>query len=205
MNLNKMNGYVYVISYEYSLPYLIVSLTVANILLCYVSMIYLVMVLVIVSLPLMNGYLLTSVTVEYLYGSLILFIFLEILLFIAYFWYYFHNLSYLIVSSRMSMIVVNSSVYFLIAGLILTLLSIYLSSTTINLFLAMSVAEFSNVLDSIYINDYALVSLQLTIISLHLLHLVVGLLFILCELAYPQYYHFIELVWIAIGYIIYLE
>jgi hypothetical protein len=200
-----MNRYIYIISYEYSLPYLIVTLTVASILSCYISMIYLVGIGLAISFPLMNGYLLSSITVEYLYGSLMLFIFLEILLFIAYFWWYFHNLSYLIVSSRLTLLVINSSVYFLIAGLILALLSIYLSSMTINIFLAMSVAEFSNVLDSIYINDYALVSLQLTIISLHLLHLVVGLLFILCELAYPQYYHFIELVWIAIGYLIYLE
>ena len=200
-----MNRYVYIISYEYSLPYLIISLAVASILSCYISMIYLVGIGIAISFPLMNGYLLSSITVEYLYASLILFIFLEILLFIAYFWWYFHNLSYLIVSSRLTLLVINSSVYFLIAGLILALLSIYLSSMTINIFLAMSIAEFSNVLDSIYINDYALVSLQLTIISLHLLHLVVGLLFILCELAYPQYYHFIELVWIAIGYLIYLE
>ena len=46
---------------------------------------------------------------------------------------------------------------------------------------------------------------QLTIVFLHLMHLVVGILLILLELVYPHYYHFIEVIWLLIGYSIYLN
>jgi len=100
--------------------------------------------------------------------------------------------------------IVNSGIYYVLAGLLLSILSIYLSLTPIVLFIILSFTEFSNVLDIVYVNDNPFVSLQLTIVSLHLLHLLVGILLILSELSYPHYYHFIEVIWLLIGYCIYL-
>ena len=57
----------------------------------------------------------------------------------------------------------------------------------------------------IYINDNPMTVVQLTIVFLHLMHLVVGILLILLELVYPHYYHFIEVIWLLIGYSIYLN
>ena len=128
------------------------------------------------------------------------------MLFLAYFWWYFHNLSYNgPYVSRISPLILQSSIYYLIAGLILSLLSIYLSLTPIILFIILSYTEFNNSLDIYYLNDNAFISLQLTIVTLHLLHLLVGMLFILSEVSYPHYYHFIEVIWLLIGYCIYLE
>lgn len=202
---NRTNYFIFIISYEPTIPYSIFSLTAALILLSYISMIYMPLVVAILLFPLFNSYILTPAVNEYLYVSLLLFIFLEVLLFLAYFWWYFHNLSYWVQSSRLTLSTVNNSTYYMIAGLILSLLSIYLSLTPIILFIVLSFTEFNNVLDLYYINDNAMVSLQLTIVTLHLFHLVVGLIFILCELSYPHYYHFIEVIWLLIGYCIYLE
>ena len=132
-----------------------------------------------------------------------MFIFLEILLFVAYFWYYFHNYSYLYYPVNQH-ILLSSNLY-VISGLILSLLSIYLSIILLSLFIILTSLEFSNTLDIIYINDNPMTVVQLTIVFLHLMHLVVGILLILLELVYPHYYHFIEVIWLLIGYSIYLN
>jgi hypothetical protein len=177
-----------------------------SIVLSYISMLYLPVVITVLVFPILNSFLLTSPFTEYLYASLIVFIFLEVMLFLAYFWWYFHNLSYVIGSlSLVSPLVLTSSTYYLIAGLLLSLLSFYLALLPILLFLVLSFSEFSNALDTTYLNDTAFVSLQLTIVFLHLLHLLVGLFFILSEISYPYYYHFIEVIWLLIGYCIYLQ
>ena len=204
MYLNS--NFVSIISYEPSVPYGVLSVVVLLTVLSYLSMLYLPVALTIVLFPLLNSYILTPSINEYLYASLLLFIFLEVMLFLAYFWYYFHNLSYCgaFSISNISPLVVSSSIYYVLAGLILSILSIYLSLTPLIVFILLSFTEYNNVLDVMYINDNPFVSLQLTIVSLHLLHLLVGILLILSELSYPHYYHFIEVIWLLIGYCIYL-
>ena len=132
-----------------------------------------------------------------------MFIFLEILLFLAYFWYYFHNYSYLYYPINQHILL--SSKLYVISGLILSLLSIYLSILLLILFIVLTSLEFSNTLDLIYINDNSMTSVQLTIIFLHLLHLLVAIILILSDLIYPHYYHFIEVIWLLLGYSIYLN
>lgn len=197
---------VSIISYEPSVPYSLLSVVSLLVVLSYYSLGVILLVVSSFLLPTLNSYILTPSINEYLFNSLLLFIFLEIMLFLAYFWYYFHNISYcgpfslsLVTSST-----VSSSLYYILAGLLLSILSIYLSLLPIIVFILLSFTEFNNVLDVLYINDNPFVSLQLTIVSLHLLHLLVGILFILCELSYPHYYHFIEVIWLLIGYCIYL-
>jgi len=186
--------------------YTLLTLISISIVLSYISMLYLPLLITLLTFPILNSFLLTSIQTEYLYTSLILFIFLEVMLFLAYFWWYFHNLSYVLGSlSLVSPLVLTSSTYYLIAGLLLSLLSFYLALLPILLFLVLSYSEFSNALDTTYLNDTAFVSLQLTIVFLHLLHLLVGLFFILSEISYPYYYHFIEVIWLLIGYCIYLQ
>jgi len=198
--MHSVYNYVFVISSEASLPSSVISLVFILSLVSYFSMIYLPALLTVLLFPLLNSYILAPLMVEYLYSSLLLFIFLEVMLFLAYFWYYFHNLSLSFPSEINS----GSGSYYFLAGLLLSLLSIYLSLTPILVFILLSSVEFSNVLDISYINDNPFQSLQLTIVSLHLLHLVVGVLFILSEVSYPHYYHFIEVIWLLIGYCIYL-
>lgn len=200
-----ISNFVFIISYEPSIPYSVLSLVVLLCLLSYVSMTYLPFLTFIILFPLLNSYLLTSSFVEYLYSSLLLFIFLEVMLFLAYFWFYFHNFSLTGNFSKVNPLMVSSGTYYMIAGLLLSLLSMYLSITPIVLFILLSSTEFNNVLDITYINDNPFVSIQLTIVTLHLLHLLVGILFILSEISYPHYYHFIEVIWLLIGYCIYLE
>ncbi len=179
--------------------------------LSYISMLYLPSLLLAVLFPLLNPYILTSSHQEYLYSSLLLFIFLEVMLFLAYFWWYFHNISYSGPASTSSSpstitpLIVLSGQYYLLAGLILSLLSTYLSLSSIIIFIVLSFTEYNSVLDCVYINDNAFVTIQLTIVALHLLHLLVGMLFILSEVAYPHYYHFIEVIWLLIGYCIYFS
>jgi cytochrome c oxidase subunit 1 len=174
-------------------------------------MVYLPSLLLAVLFPLLNPYILTSSHQEYLYSSLLLFIFLEVMLFLAYFWWYFHNISYSGPASTSSSpstitpLIVLSGQYYLLAGLILSLLSTYLSLSSIIIFIVLSFTEYNSVLDCVYINDNAFVTIQLTIVALHLLHLLVGMLFILSEVAYPHYYHFIEVIWLLIGYCIYFS
>ena len=186
--------------------YSLLTLISISVVLSYISMLYLPLLITVLVFPILNSFLLTSPLTEYLYASLLLFIFLEVMLFLAYFWWYFHNLSYVLGSlSLVSPLVLTSSTYYLIAGLLLSLLSFYLALLPILLFLVLSFSEFSNALDTTYLNDTAFVSLQLTIVFLHLLHLLVGLFFILSEISYPYYYHFIEVIWLLIGYCIYLQ
>ena len=201
----RMNS-VSIISYEPSVPYSLLSVVSLLVVLSYYSLGVILLVVSSFLLLTLNSYILTPSINEYLFNSLLFFIFLEIMLFLAYFWYYFHNISYcgpfslsLVTSS-----IVSSSLYYILAGLLLSILSIYLSLLPIIVFIFLSFTEFNNVLDVLYINDNPFVSLQLTIVSLHLLHLLVGILFILCELSYPHYYHFIEVIWLLIGYCIYL-
>jgi heme/copper-type cytochrome/quinol oxidase subunit 3 len=198
--------FVSIISYEPSVPYSLLSVVSVLVILSYYSMLHIPLALSICLFPLLNSYILTPSINEYLYSSLLLFIFLEVMLFLAYFWYYFHNISYSgpFSLSLVSVSMVSSSIYYVLAGLLLSILSIYLSLTPIVIFIILSFTEFNNVLDILYINDNPFVSLQLTIVSLHLLHLLVGILFILSELSYPHYYHFIEVIWLLIGYCIYL-
>jgi heme/copper-type cytochrome/quinol oxidase subunit 3 len=199
-----MTNFVSIISYEPSVPFGVVSLVVLLTVLSYVSMLYAPLVAAALAMPLINSYVLSSSINEYFYHSLLLFIFLEVMLFLAYFWYYFHNISYFSYSS-ISPLTVTKGVYYVIAGLILSMLSIYLSSSLVVIFIALSFTEFSNALDVLYINDNSFSALQLTIVGLHLIHLLVGIIFILLELSYPHYYHFIEVIWLLIGYCIYLE
>ena len=204
--LSRYNSsFVFIISYEPSIPYSILALLSILILLSYVSMLSFPILILTTFFPILNSYLLTSSFVEYLYYSLLLFIFLEVMLFLAYFWYYFHNFSFTGNFSKVSPLVSSSGTYYFLAGLILSLLSIYLSLTPIIIFLILSFTEFNNVLDITYINDNSFVSIQLTIVFLHLIHLLVGMLLILSEISYPHYYHFIEVIWLLIGYCIYLE
>jgi len=200
-------NFVSIISYEPSVPYSLLSVVVILAMLSYLSMLYVPLVLSILLFPLLNSYVLAPTINEYLYASLLLFIFLEVMLFLAYFWYYFHNISYSgpFSISQVSSNVVAGGIYYILAGLLLSILSIYLSLTPIVIFIVLSFTEFTNVLDILYINDNPFVSLQLTIVSLHLLHLLVGILLILSELSYPHYYHFIEVIWLLIGYCIYLQ
>lgn len=203
----SMYYHITIIAYEPTVPYSLISLLVLCVIVSYLSMIYMPSLLLAVLFPLLNSYVLTSITQEYLYSSLMFFIFLEVMLFLAYFWWYFHNLSYsgLYSSSNISPLLLVSSQYYLVAGLLLSLLSTYISGLCIVLFLILSFSEYSNVLDCVYLNDNAFVSIQLTIVALHLLHLLVGLLFILSEVSYPHYYHFIEVIWLLIGYSIYFS
>lgn len=198
-------NFVYIISYDatiyYSLLFYGFVLTISS----YFSMLFLPVFLFFIFFPLSNSYLISNTThqPEYLYVSLLMFIFLEILLFVAYFWYYFHNYSYLYYPVNQH-ILLSSNLY-VISGLILSLLSIYLSIVLLSLFIILTSLEFSNTLDIIYINDNPMTVVQLTIVFLHLMHLVVGILLILLELVYPHYYHFIEVIWLLIGYSIYLN
>jgi hypothetical protein len=194
---------VSIISYEPSVPYSLLSVVSLLLILSYFSLVFIPLVLTILLLPTLNSYILTPSIGEYLFNSLLLFIFLEIMLFLAYFWYYFHNLSYC-GSFSLSLPLGGSSLYYILAGLLLSILSIYLSLLPIVIFILLSFTEFNNVLDVLYINDNPFVSLQLTIVGLHLLHLLVGIVFIISELSYPHYYHFIEVIWLLIGYCIYL-
>jgi heme/copper-type cytochrome/quinol oxidase subunit 3 len=192
-------SFISIISYDPSVPFNVFLLVLVSIMISSLSIAGGILILVIVFLPL-NSYILLPIVSESLSISLLLFIFLEIMLFLAYFWYYFHNLS---VSTNVSGL--SSGEYYFLAGLLLSLLSIYLSLVPLVIFIVLSFTEFSNVLDLMYINDNSFLSLQLTIIFLHLLHLLVGIIFILCELSYPHYYHFIEILWLLIGYCIYLS
>lgn len=198
-------NFVYIISYDatiyYSLLFYGIVLTISS----YFSMLFVPALLFFIYFPLSNSYLISNTThqPEYLYVSLLMFILLEILLFVAYFWYYFHNYSYLYYPVNQH-ILLSSNLY-VISGLILSLLSIYLSIILLSLFIILTSLEFSNTLDIIYINDNPMTVVQLTIVFLHLMHLVVGILLILLELVYPHYYHFIEVIWLLIGYSIYLN
>jgi hypothetical protein len=202
---NIICNFIYIISYDATIYYSIffygIILTIAS----YMSMLFLPILLFFIFFPLSNSYLISNTVhqPEYLYVSLLMFIFLEILLFVAYFWYYFHNYSYLYYPVNQH-ILLSSNLY-VISGLILSLLSIYLSIILLSLFIILTSLEFSNTLDIIYINDNPMTVVQLTIVFLHLMHLVVGILLILLELVYPHYYHFIEVIWLLIGYSIYLN
>ena len=197
--------FIYIISYDSRIYHSILIYGLILVLSSYVSMLFLPLLTSLILFPLSNNYLVSNSTStaqpsEYLYQSLLLFIFLEILLFIAYFWYYFHNYSYSFYPLNQH-ILLSSNLY-IIAGLILSLLSIYLSIVLLSIFIILTSLEFSNSI--IYINDNPLSIVQLTIVFLHLLHLVVGIILILLELSYPHYYHFIEVIWLLIGYAIYL-
>lgn len=208
-NVKSASHFITIQSYEPTIPYSIISMTALLSVLSYLSMLTLPVAATILTFPLLNSYILSGTVsnTEYLFTSLLLFILLEVLLFLAYFWWYYHNLSYSgpYSISRVSSLTPVASTYYLIAGLLLSLLSIYLSLTPVTVFCILASAEFSNVLDTTYINDNPFVSIQLTIVTLHLLHLLVGMILILTELSYPQYYHFIEVIWLLIGYCIYLE
>jgi hypothetical protein len=165
MSENIISNFIYIISYDatiyYSILFYGLVLTIAS----YMSMLFVPMLLFFIFFPLSNSYLISNTVhqPEYLYVSLLMFIFLEILL------------------------------------------SIYLSIILLSLFIILTSLEFSNTLDIIYINDNPMTVVQLTIVFLHLMHLVVGILLILLELVYPHYYHFIEVIWLLIGYSIYLN
>lgn len=200
--------FIYAIHYDSKIYYSILIYSLIIILCSYISMIFLPLILFFIFFPIFNNYLIsltynTTYHYEYLYITLILFIFLEILLFIAYFWYYYHNYSYSYYPINQH-ILLSSNLY-IISGLILSLLSIYLSIFLLIIFIILTSLEFNNSLDILYINDNPLTLVQLTIIFLHLLHLIVGILLILIELIYPYYYHFIEVIWLLIGYAIYLN
>ena len=198
-------NFIYIISYDATIYYSILFYGIILTISSYLSMLFVPAVLFFIFFPLSNSYLISNTThqPEYLYVSLLMFIFLEILLFVAYFWYYFHNYSYLYYPVNQH-ILLSSNLY-VISGLILSLLSIYLSIILLSLFIILTSLEFCNTLDIIYINDNPMTVVQLTIVFLHLMHLVVGILLILLELVYPHYYHFIEVIWLLIGYSIYLN
>lgn len=198
-------NFIYIISYDATIYYSILFYGIILTLASYMSMLFLPILLFFIFFPLSNSYLISNTVhqPEYLYVSLLMFIFLEILLFVAYFWYYFHNYSYIYYPVNQH-ILLSSNLY-VISGLILSLLSIYLSIILLSLFIILTSLEFSNTLDIIYINDNPMTVVQLTIVFLHLMHLVVGILLILLELVYPHYYHFIEVIWLLIGYSIYLN
>jgi hypothetical protein len=202
--INRLN-FVYIISYDATIYYSLLIVGFLLILSSYLSLLFIPALIFFIVFPLSNSYLISNTThqPEYLYISLLSFIFLEILLFIAYFWYYFHNYSYSYYPINQH-ILLSSNLY-IISGLILSLLSIYLSIILLSIFIILTSLEFSNTLDIIYINDNPLTTVQLTIVFLHLMHLIVGILLILLELIYPHYYHFIEVIWLLIGYTIYLN
>jgi heme/copper-type cytochrome/quinol oxidase subunit 3 len=200
----KLTYNVYIISYDPRIYHSILIYGLILILSSYISMLFIPLFLVLILFPLatnLSELSSSNHTTEYLYSSLLLFIFLEILLFIAYFFYYFHNYSYSYYPLNQH-ILLSSNLY-IIAGLILSLLSIYLSIILLSIFIILTTIEFSN--NIIYINDNPLTIVQLTIVFLHLLHLIVGIILILLELSYPHYYHFIEVIWLLIGYAIYLN
>ena len=85
-------SFVSIISYEPSVPYSLLSVVSVLVILSYYSMLYVPLALSICLFPILNSYILTPSINEYLYSSLLFFIFLEIMLFLAYFWYYFHNI-----------------------------------------------------------------------------------------------------------------
>lgn len=211
MSFNSSNLYlisisfISIISYESTIYFNILFYSIVLVISSYLSMLFLPLLSTLLLWPMLNTYNISNTIhqVEYYYVSLLLFIFLEILLFIAYFWYYLHNYSYSYYPLN-SHILLSSTLYF-ISGLILSLLSINLSITLLSLFIILTSNEYSNTLDLMYINDNPLVVVQLTIVFLHLLHLVVGIILILSELSYPHYYHFIEVIWLLIGYTIYLN
>jgi hypothetical protein len=205
MSERLCSNFIYIISYDATIYYSIMFYTIVLTIASYLSMLFLPLMLFFILFPLSNSYLISNTVhqPEYLYVSLLMFIFLEILLFVAYFWYFFHNYSYLYYPVNQH-ILLSSNLY-VISGLILSLLSIYLSIILLSLFIILTSLEFSNTLDIIYINDNPMTVVQLTIVFLHLMHLVVGILLILLELVYPHYYHFIEVIWLLIGYSIYLN
>lgn len=205
MYISNMNNFVYIISYDATIYYAVVIFGFVLSVSSYISLLFLPVLLFFILFPLANPYLISNSTHqgEYLYYSLLSFIFLEILLFVAYFWYYFHHYSY--AYYPMNQHILMSSNLYILSGLILSLLSIYLSIILLSIFIVLTSLEFSNSLDIIYINDNPLTVVQLTIVFLHLMHLVVGILLILLELVYPHYYHFIEVIWLLIGYSIYLN
>jgi heme/copper-type cytochrome/quinol oxidase subunit 3 len=204
-------NFIYIISYDSKIYYSIIIYSLLIIISSYLSMLFIPIIFFFIMFPLFNSYLISNTSnsnisylqYEYLYLSLLLFIFLEILLFIAYFWFYYHNYSYSYYPINQH-ILLSSNLY-IISGLILCLLSIYLSILLLSIFIILTSLEFNNSLDILYINDNPLSIIQLTIIFLHLLHLIVGILLILSELIYPYYYHFIEVIWLLIGYAIYLS
>lgn len=204
MTCNRSN-FVYVISYDATIYYSVLIcasiLTIAS----YLSLLFIPALVFFILFPLANPYLITNTShqPEYLYVSLLSFIFLELLLFVAYFWCYFHNYSYAYYPINQH-ILLSSNLY-VISGLILSLLSMYLSILLLAIFIVLTALEFSNTLDIVYMNDNPLTLVQLTIVFLHLMHLVVGILLILLEIVYPHYYHFIEVIWLLIGYSIYLN
>ena len=200
--LYTYNNYVTIISYEPLVPYIMLCLVLAMGVIGYTISLLLSLCAAPVFIAIFcQAYLL--VATEHLYLSLLLFIYAEVMLFASYFVWIYHNYSY---SGPLSLSnFIEGGIYYLVAGLLLSLLSFYLSLTPIILFIIISFLEFNNVLDITYINDNPIISLELTIVTLHLLHLVVGLIFILCEVNYPYYYHFIEVIWLLIGYVIYLH
>jgi heme/copper-type cytochrome/quinol oxidase subunit 3 len=205
---NNQLMFIYIINYDSKIYYSILIYSLIVIVSSYISMLFLPLLAFFIFFPLYNTYLISQTygpynQSEYLYMSLILFIVLEILLFIAYFWYYYHNYSYSYYPINQH-ILLSSNLY-IISGLILSLLSIYLSIILLSIFIILTSLEFNNSLDILYINDNPLTIVQLTIVFLHLLHLIVGILLILIELIYPYYYHFIEVIWLLIGYAIYLS
>ena len=115
-------SFVSIISYEPSVPYSLLSVVSVLVILSYYSMLYVPLALSICLFPILNSYILTPSINEYLYSSLLFFIFLEIMLFLAYFWYYFHNISY---SGPFSLSLVTSSIatssmYYILACLLYT-------------------------------------------------------------------------------------
>ena len=198
-------SFIYIISYDSSIYNNMLLYSCVLIIASYFSMLFVPLLLFFVMFPLVNSYQIsnTSHQPEYLFTSLLLFIFLEVLLFVAYFWYFLANYSYAFHPNNFH-ILLSSNLY-VISGLILSLLSMYLSIALLGVFILMTSLEFSNSLDILYINDNPLTTVQLTIVFLHLMHLVVGILFILLEIPYPTYYHFIEVIWLALGYCIYLN
>lgn len=138
---------------------------------------------------------------ENYYSIFWMFIGLEFMLFISYFWYYYHHYSYSIIP--ITTIFLSNNLYY-IGGIMLSLLSIVLDISLLIVFMILTYLEYSGCLAIVSMNDSNLILINLTIVVLHLLHILVGLLFMVIEVSYGYYYHFIEIIWILIGFIIYL-
>ena len=208
--------YVYIISYDSSIYYNILFYSFLIIISSYLSLLFLPLLSFFLLFPLITN---TITTSSALSGSsnnslnslsLLLFILLELLLFLGYFWYYFHNYSSNITYTSIGLPIGYGSNLYILSGLLLSLLSINLSITIASLFIILTSLEYMNSLDLINLSLSSYTSsplslIVLTIIFLHLLHLLIGIILISISYTYPYYYHFIELIWLAIGYIAYLN
>ncbi len=119
---------------------------------------------------------LSQIVMEYYYHVVWIFIVLEVLLFVAYFWYLFHHYSYS--NMPISVVFISNNLYY-IGGILLSVLSIIIVKEILVIFIVLTFLEYYNILSIVYLNDSNIILINLTIVVLHLLHILLGLIYFL--------------------------